>query len=1082
MEQSVKYYRNPDEPISLEDLKSFLWGAATRLRGQIDAAGYKEYIFPLLFFKRISDVYDEQFEGYVCEGGIEYANAQAQELVIRIPDGAHWRDVRECTENVGQRLVEAFIAIEQANPGEHADGRVIGGLEGIFGPKDGWTNKAKMPDHIITSLIEDFSRYNLSLKACPADEMGQAYEYLVGKFADDAGNTAQEFYTNRTVVDLMAEILQPRPGESIYDPTCGSGGMLVKCLDFLRKKGEPWQGVKVFGQEINALTSAIARMNLYLNGVEDFSIAKGDTLETPMFFDGSKIRSFDIVLANPPYSIKQWNRDAFMNDKWGRNMWGAPIQARADYAFIQHIISSMDKGTGRSATLLPHGVLNREEDKEIRKKHVESDTIDAIIGLGRNLFYNSGLESFIFICSNCKPKNRKGKILFIEAEKCTHKSGKQAYLFPEDINRIVEAYRSDEDIPGFSKHVSTEDILLNEGNLNIKSYVKSIDSHESLTLEDSLDKYIEHQNILSDTLSELCFVDSEMPKLSSPNLMYKESNNWARVRLSDVAEEYSVRIDNPSLSEYDFYIGSDCIGQYDFRIHKRSDASTITSAQKLFKEGDYLLVRRSLYGSDFRERAPRADFDGVCSADILTIREKKGVIADGFLIYVLYQKSLWDFIVSNSNGGLTRRIKWKQLADYEFDLPPIEEQRILADKLWAAYRLKESYKKLLTATQEMVKSQFIEMFGDQNTNDKGWSESLVKDEFKLSMGKTPARNNPECWDNGNHKWVSISDMSSYARYTGDTSEYITDYAIADSGIKPVPKGTIIMSFKLSIGRTAITSEDIYTNEAIMAFADFDEKKFNIDFLHFLIANKNWLLGAKQAVKGQTLNKESIGNAKIIIPPIEMQEQFASIYNQADKSEFVGFKSQFIEMFGNPVANNKGWSTMALKQVAPEEPSRERQTGTVWILNLDMIESHTGKIIDKVYDEDTNLLSVAPFDEGNVLYSKLRPYLNKVVIPKGKGYATTELVPLRPNQEYLNLTFFSHLLRGDDFVTYANTISSGTKMPRMPLNDLRNFQCILPPMEEQLKFEKVAEQADKSEFELRKSIEAIDQVIKSLINN
>ena len=182
-------------------------------------------------------------------------------------------------------------------------------------------------------------------------------------------------------------------------------------------------------------------------------------------------------------------------------------------------------------------------------------------------------------------------------------------------------------------------------------------------------------------------------------------------------------------------------------------------------------------------------------------------------------------------------------------------------------------------------SQFIEMFGDQNANDKGWPESLVKDEFKLSMGKTPARNNPECWDNGTNKWVSISDMSSYTRYTGDTSEYITDYAVADSGIKAVPKGTIIMSFKLSIGRTAITSEDIYTNEAIMAFAGFDENKFNIDFLHFLIANKNWLLGAKQAVKGQTLNKESIGNAKIIIPPIETQEEFASIYNQADKSKF-----------------------------------------------------------------------------------------------------------------------------------------------------------------------------------------------------
>ena len=196
-----------------------------------------------------------------------------------------------------------------------------------------------------------------------------------------------------------------------------------------------------------------------------------------------------------------------------------------------------------------------------------------------------------------------------------------------------------------------------------------------------------------------------------------------------------------------------------------------------------------------------------------------------------------------------------------------------------------------TGGQRRVGAAFLEnfMIGLPSISEQETFETIYrqadKSEFKLSMGKTPARNNPECWDNGTHKWVSISDMSSYTRYTGDTSEYITDYAIADSGIKAVPKGTIIMSFKLSIGRTAITSEDLYTNEAIMAFAGFDEKKFNIDFLHFLIANKNWLLGAKQAVKGQTLNKESIGNAKIIIPPIEAQEEFASIYNQADKSEY-----------------------------------------------------------------------------------------------------------------------------------------------------------------------------------------------------
>ena len=378
-------------------------------------------------------------------------------------------------------------------------------------------------------------------------------------------------------------------------------------------------------------------------------------------------------------------------------------------------------------------------------------------------------------------------------------------------------------------------------------------------------------------------------------------------------------------------------------------------------------------------------------------------------------------------------------------------------------------------------SQFIEMFGNQNTNDKGWTESLVKDEFKLSMGKTPARNNPECWDNGTHKWVSISDMSSYTRYTGDTSEYITDYAIADSGIKAVPKGTIIMSFKLSIGRTAITSEDLYTNEAIMAFAGFDEKKFNIDFLHFLIANKNWLLGAKQAVKGQTLNKESIGNAKIIIPPIEAQEEFASIYNQADKSEFVGCKSQFIEMFGNPVTNTKGWKTAKIKDVAPEMPSKEQLSGKIWLLNLDMIESNTGRIIEKVYEDVENALSVQSFDEGNVLFSKLRPYLNKVVIPDEPGMATTELVPLRPEPSKLHKVFLSHLLRGNQFVNYANDIAGGTKMPRMPLTELRNFDCILPPMDKQLEFVFIAEQVDKSKFELKQCIEHIDKVIKSLIN-
>lgn len=492
-----------DLHITLDELKSFLWSAATRLRGQIDAAGYKEYIFPLLFFKRISDVYDEQFSGFVAEGGEDYAYMQAQDLVIKIPDGAHWRDVRAVTENVGQKLVQAFIAIEQANPGIEYGGRKIGGLENIFGPKDGWTNKNKMPDHIITSLIEDFSKHNLSLESCPADEMGQAYEYLVGKFADDAGNTAQEFYTNRTVVTLMAEILQPKPNESIYDPTCGSGGMLVKCLDYIRSKGEEWQGVKVFGQELNGLTSSIARMNLYLNGVEDFSIACADTLSAPAFLDGSHLRTFDVVLANPPYSIKTWNREAFAHDKWGRNFLGTPPQGRADYAFFQHILKSMDEETGRCAILFPHGVLFRDEESDMRRKLVEQDLVECVIGIGKNLFFNSPMEACIIICRKNKSVDRRNKILFIDAKNEVTRKNSESYLEPKHISKILDAYNRYKTIDNFATVASLDTIKANDSKLSVAKYVLKDTSEEVESFDECYKKWKECSLALNNSIVEL---------------------------------------------------------------------------------------------------------------------------------------------------------------------------------------------------------------------------------------------------------------------------------------------------------------------------------------------------------------------------------------------------------------------------------------------------------------------------------------------------------------------------------------------------------------------------------------------------
>ena len=337
----------------------------------------------------------------------------------------------------------------------------------------------------------------------------------------------------------------------------------------------------------------------------------------------------------------------------------------------------------------------------------------------------------------------------------------------------------------------------------------------------------------------------------------------------------------PTESDKEHYIGLEHIDSECLEITRWGSDVAPIGEKLIMKKGDVLFGKRRAY----QRKLAIAPFDGIFSAHGMVLRPNEEVVDKNYFPFFMSSDLFMERAVQISVGGLSPTINWKDLREQEFPLPSLAEQKVLADKLWAAYRLKESYKKLLAATEEMVKSQFVEMFGNQDVNDRSWNESIVKDEFTLTMGKTPARNNPAFWQSGTNKWISISDMARYGRYTEDTQESITDIAVAESGIKIVPKGTIIMSFKLSIGRTAVTSEDIYTNEAIMAFRDVDETKFNMTFLQFLIANKNWLLNAKQAVKGQTLNKESIGNARIIVPPIGLQEQFAAIYNQADKSGF-----------------------------------------------------------------------------------------------------------------------------------------------------------------------------------------------------
>ena len=450
------------------ELERYLWGAAELLRGQIDASDYKQFIFPLLFFKRLCDVYDEEYEAATqrFDGDEEYAVLPEQHR-FQISKGCHWKVVRSVTKDVGKVLQTALREIEKTNSDK---------LYGIFGDAP-WTNKERLPDSLLSALIEHFSKHTLSLARVPQDQLGNAYEYLIKKFADDSGHTAAEFYTNRTVVHLMTQFVELQTGETIYDPTCGSGGMLLNAVLELKKQGKEYRNVKVYGQEVNLITSGIARMNLFLHDIEEFEVQRGDTLDDPKFIEGDRLKQFDVVLANPPYSIKRWNRDKFVADT-RRNWFGAPPKANADYAFFQHIIASLKPETGRAAILYPHGILFRDSEAEIRRGIVEADLIEAVVGLGANLFYNSPMEACVVVLRTRKVAARQGKILFIEGVKQVTRDRAQSSLSKDNEEKLLNAYLQPENHPDIARLVDLAEIQANNHNLSIPLYVSGANGKE----------------------------------------------------------------------------------------------------------------------------------------------------------------------------------------------------------------------------------------------------------------------------------------------------------------------------------------------------------------------------------------------------------------------------------------------------------------------------------------------------------------------------------------------------------------------------------------------------------------------------
>jgi type I restriction enzyme M protein len=461
--QAAPTPNNTGELLTLSQLESHLWEAANILRGSpVDRSDWKSYILPLLFFKRICDQWDEELSAMLAEYGEDFAD----EHRFQIPEGAHWNDVRATPSNVGTALANAMRAVEAANQ-KH--------LYGVFGDVQ-WTNKDRLPDALLKDLIEHFSALSIGNGLVNSDVMGDAYEYLIKQFADATNKKAGEFYTPRSVVRLMVDIVDPQEGETVYDPACGTGGMLLAAVEHVRERGGDPRTFfgRIYGQEKNLTTAAAARMNLFLHGLEDFVIERGDTLRNPVFTDPATggLARFDVVIANPPFSLEAWGRELWESDPWGRAFAGLPTDSNADMAWVQHMVASMAEGKGRMAVVLPQGALFRSGvEGQIRQHLLKADLVEAVIGLAPNLFYGTGLAACVLVLRRQKPETHRGKVLIVDASSLFRRGRAQNFLEPEHASQIRAWVSAFEDVQDRARVVGLDEIEQEGWTLNISRYV-----------------------------------------------------------------------------------------------------------------------------------------------------------------------------------------------------------------------------------------------------------------------------------------------------------------------------------------------------------------------------------------------------------------------------------------------------------------------------------------------------------------------------------------------------------------------------------------------------------------------------------
>ena len=468
------------EKLTVDRLERYLWSAADILRGSIDSSDYKNFIFGLLFLKRLSDRFDEECEALVKDGDDPEDKDNHQFFV---PKRARWIEIQKVATDLGSALNKACSQLEESNSS----------LEGVLAGID-YNDERKLGDSrnrdvVLGRLVQHFSKLSLrNTSLSEPDMLGRAYEYLIEKFADDAGKKGGEFYTPRMVVKLIVELLAPKEGMRICDPTVGSGGMLIECGHYLERHKQNPRNLSLFGQEKNLGTWAICKMNMLLHGLPDARIEKGDTIRDPKLREGGELMLFDRVIANPPFSLDEWGQEIAEHDPYGRFRFGVPPKSKADFAFVQHMIATTNTN-GMVGVVMPHGVLFRgASEGDIRRGILQEDLLEAVIGLPQNLFYGTGIPASVLVLNRAKGQVGKKRVLFIEGSREFGLGTNQNHLRQQDVTKIAATFHAFKDVEKYARVVGLEEIEKNDWNLNISRYVETADAAEKVDVTHALSK------------------------------------------------------------------------------------------------------------------------------------------------------------------------------------------------------------------------------------------------------------------------------------------------------------------------------------------------------------------------------------------------------------------------------------------------------------------------------------------------------------------------------------------------------------------------------------------------------------------